>query len=135
MSDPQGYTPVPPPPAAPGDPKARWPEFLARIEADESLTKSEQAFLMIPQLVAVIGDTVVLAVPDEWSKNVLEQRLSPMLMAHLADLFGADIKKFSLFVDKTLENQPAPRPRHRALRSSPRSRTPRRPRRTGLRPR
>ncbi|GAA1958956.1 hypothetical protein GCM10009838_14010 [Catenulispora subtropica] len=108
MSDPQGYTPVPPPPAAPGDPKALWPEFVARVEADESLTKSEQAFLMIPQVVAVIGDTVVLAVPDEFSKNYLEQRLEPMLMAHLTAVLGGDIKKFSLFVDKTLENQPAP---------------------------
>ncbi|NUP53274.1 MAG: chromosomal replication initiator protein DnaA [Catenulispora sp.] len=108
MSDPQGYTPAPVPPAAPGDPKALWPEFVARVEADESLTKSEQAFLMIPHLVAVIGDTVVLAVPDEFSKNYLEQRLEPMLMAHLTAVLGGDIKKFSLFVDKTLENQPAP---------------------------
>ncbi|GAA2027754.1 hypothetical protein GCM10009839_28390 [Catenulispora yoronensis] len=108
MSDPQGYTPVPPPPAGPGDPKALWPEFVARVEADESLTKSEQAFLMIPQIVAVIGDTVVLAIPDEFSKNVLEQRLEPMLMAHLTAILGPDIKKFSLFVDKTLENPPAP---------------------------
>ncbi|OLE21513.1 MAG: chromosomal replication initiation protein DnaA [Catenulispora sp. 13_1_20CM_3_70_7] len=108
MSDPQGYTPVPQPHAAPADPKALWPEFVARVEADESLTKSEQAFLMIPVPVAVIGDTVVLAVPDEFSKNYLEQRLEPMLMAHLTAMFGADIKKFSLFVDKTIENQPAP---------------------------
>ncbi|MFD0639247.1 chromosomal replication initiator protein DnaA [Catenulispora yoronensis] len=121
MSDPQGYTPVPPPPAGPGDPKALWPEFVARVEADESLTKSEQAFLMIPQIVAVIGDTVVLAIPDEFSKNVLEQRLEPMLMAHLTAILGPDIKKFSLFVDKTLENPPAPRtPR------PPRRRPPRR---------
>src|SRR4051794_11925145 len=63
---------------------------------------------MIPVPVAVIGDTVVLAVPDEFSKNYLEQRLEPMLMAHLTAMFGADIKKFSLFVDKTIENQPAP---------------------------
>ncbi|MFL6112182.1 MAG: chromosomal replication initiator protein DnaA [Catenulispora sp.] len=108
MSDPQGYTPVPQPHPAPVDPKALWPEFVARVEADESLTKSEQAFLMIPVPVAVIGDTVVLAVPDEFSKNYLEQRLEPMLMAHLTAMFGADIKKFSLFVDKTIENQPAP---------------------------
>ena len=107
MSDPQGYTPAPAP-AAGGDPKALWPEFVARVEADESLTKSEQAFLMIPQIVAIIGDTVVLAVPDEFSKNYLEQRLEPMLMAHLTAVLGGDIKKFSLFVDKTLDDQPAP---------------------------
>jgi chromosomal replication initiator protein len=107
VSDPQGYTPVPPPAAAPGDATALWPHFRARVESDGSLTKSEQAFLMIPEARTVIGDTIVLAVPDDFSKNYLEQRLEPMLTTHLAAMFGPDIK-FSLFVDKAMENTPAP---------------------------
>ncbi|MEY9890571.1 chromosomal replication initiator protein [Catenulispora sp. MAP12-49] len=107
VSDPQGYTPVPHPPAAPGEATALWPHFRARVESDSSLTKSEQAFLMIPEARTVIGDTIVLAVPDDFSKNYLEQRLEPMLTTHLAAMFGPDIK-FSLFVDKAMENTPAP---------------------------
>ena len=107
MSDPQGYTPVPQPPAPPGDAIALWSQFRARVESDSSLTKSEQAFLMIPEAKTVIGDTIVLAVPDDFSKNYLEQRLEPMLSTHLAAMFGPDIK-FSLFVDKAMENTPAP---------------------------
>ena len=106
MSDPQGYTQLPQPQAAPADAKALWPQFRARVEADESLSKSELAFLMIPEAVAVIGDTIVLAVPDDFAKNVLETRLEPMLTAHLTSMFGAGIK-FSLFVDKTLDDPPA----------------------------
>ena len=34
---------------------------------------------MIPEARTVIGDTIVLAVPDDFSKNYLEQRLEPML--------------------------------------------------------
>ena len=109
MSDPQGYTPVPHPPAAPADAIALWSQFRARVEADGSLTKSEQAFLMIPEAKTVIGDTIVLAVPDDFSKNYLEQRLEPMLTTHLAAMFGPDIK-FSLFVDKAMENTPAAAP-------------------------
>ncbi|WP_194925508.1 chromosomal replication initiator protein DnaA [Catenulispora pinisilvae] len=105
VSDPQGYTPLPHPPAAPGDATALWPQFRVRVESDSSLTKSEQAFLMIPEARTVIGDTIVLAVPDDFSKNYLEQRLEPMLTTHLAAMFGPDIK-FSLFVDKAMENTP-----------------------------
>ena len=105
VSDPQGYTPLPHPPAAPGDATALWPQFRVRVESDGSLTKSEQAFLMIPEARTVIGDTIVLAVPDDFSKNYLEQRLEPMLTTHLAAMFGPDIK-FSLFVDKAMENTP-----------------------------
>ena len=109
VSDPQGYTPVPHPPAAPGDAIKLWPQFRARVESDGSLTKSEQAFLMIPEAKTVIGDTIVLAVPDDFSKNYLEQRLEPMLTTHLTAMFGPDIK-FGLFVDKAVENTPAPSP-------------------------
>src|SRR5262249_23627639 len=50
-----------------------------------------------------IGDTILLAVPDDFSKNYLEQRLEPMLTTHLAAMFGPDIK-FTLVVDKAMEN-------------------------------
>jgi len=71
VSEPLGYTPAPHPVASPADAIVLWSQFRARVEVDSSLTKSEQAFLMIPEARTVIGDTIVLAVPDDFSKNYL----------------------------------------------------------------
>ena len=95
------------PQAAPRDLKASWPEFLGRVERDEALSKSDRAFLMIPVPMALVGDTAVLAVPDEFVKNVLDARLGPMLEAHLGAVLGTDIT-VALAVDPTAEHAPPP---------------------------
>jgi chromosomal replication initiator protein len=106
LSEHVGFTPAPQPQAASRDLKAAWPEFLARVERDESLSKSDRAFLLIPAPMALVGDTALVVVADEFVKNVLESRLRPVFLTHLGAMFGPDIS-LAVAVDPNVDNAPS----------------------------
>ena len=55
------------------DLEAIWSRSLAVIE--ETVTPQQRAFVRLSTLDGVVGDTALLSVPNEFAKDVIEQRL------------------------------------------------------------
>jgi chromosomal replication initiator protein len=67
------------------DAAAIWAACLDSLEGSASTHK---AWLAQTRPVAVVGDTLVLAVPDEFVKEWVEQRYAPTMLASLARIAG-----------------------------------------------
>jgi chromosomal replication initiator protein len=77
---------------APGDFTAVWDSFLAGIDATDSVRAGDRAFLGVVVPMALVGDTALLSVGDEFSKGVLETRLRDLISAGLGRILGQEIR-------------------------------------------
>ncbi len=112
---------------APGDLAAVWAQAIASL-SDGSLTPQQKAFVKLTRPLGLVEDTALIAAPNEFTKDVLETRLRPMVVEALSELLGRDIK-LAVTVDPSIDPalddttdevadatyadaQEAPRPRH-----------------------
>ena len=69
---------------------AMWAQALSTL-ADGVLTPQQSAFVSLTRPLALIEDTVLLAAPNEFTKDVLETRLRPFVVSALSETLGREI--------------------------------------------
>ncbi|MFB6602544.1 chromosomal replication initiator protein DnaA [Streptomyces noursei] len=95
----------------PADLAAVWPrvlDHLLRSEAD-GLKPKDQDWLKRTQPLALVADTALLAVPNEFAKGVLEGRLAPLIGEALSHECGRPIR-IAITVDDSSEEPPTQQP-------------------------
>jgi chromosomal replication initiator protein len=87
--------------APPGDELlAVWARCLDAL--GESLPSQNLAFIRLSRLDAVVNDTALLAVPNEFAKDIIESRLRTVITAVLAEQLGHDVR-LAVVVDPSLD--------------------------------
>ena len=74
-----------------GDFSTVWRHFVAQLEAEGRLGPKDRAFLMLTVPIALVGNTVVLGVQDNYTKEKLEGSLRDLVAGGLAGLLGHQV--------------------------------------------
>ncbi|HTJ67239.1 MAG TPA: chromosomal replication initiator protein DnaA [Actinospica sp.] len=74
-----------------GDFSTVWKHFVAQLEAEGRLGPKDRAFLMLTVPIALVGNTVVLGVQDNYTKEKLEGSLRDLVAGGLARLLGHQV--------------------------------------------
>jgi chromosomal replication initiator protein len=82
---------------------AVWNSALNMVQ--DTMSAQQNAFLRLARLVGVIDNTVLLAVPNDFTKGVLEERLAAPLTDALSDQLGRDLH-LAVTVDPSLSGGP-----------------------------
>jgi chromosomal replication initiator protein len=103
----------------PEDAAGLWAQCLSSI--DRAAGPTHKAWLAQTRAVSVVGDTLVLAVPDEFVKDWVEQRYAPAVQDTLARVAGRamTIRVTVRELDDTPEDDTGPTPPGRQLPDSP----------------
>ena len=76
----------------PSDFATVWGAFLARVDAADAISPGDRAFLGVIVPMALVGDTALLSVGDEFSKGVLETKLRDLITSGLGRILGQEIR-------------------------------------------
>jgi chromosomal replication initiator protein len=68
-----------------------WTRTLAGL-ADGTLSPQHRAFLRLTRPVALVGDTVLIAAPNDFARDVIENRLRAVLTEAISDELGSDVQ-------------------------------------------
>jgi len=74
-----------------GDFTMVWKHFVAQLEAEGQPGPKDRAFLMLTVPIALIGETAVLGVQDNYTKEKLEGNLRDLVAGGLARLLGHQV--------------------------------------------
>ena len=77
-----------------------WNTALASL-TDQELPAQQRAFVTLTQPLGLVGDTALVAAPNDFTKDVLETRLRPIVVRTLTDTIGHDIR-LAVTVDPSL---------------------------------
>ncbi len=83
-----------------------WGATLSGL-ADGSLSPQHRAFLRLTRPMAAVGDTVLIAAPNDFARDVIENRLRVVLTEALSDQLGHDVQ-IAVTVDPTAAGSPTP---------------------------
>ena len=75
-----------------GDFSTVWKHFVAHLEASGQLGPKDRAFLTLTVPIALVGDTAVLGVQDNYTKDKLEGNLRDLVAGGLAGLLGHEVR-------------------------------------------
>jgi chromosomal replication initiator protein len=78
-----------------------WRRALTRLD-DAGLSDREKAFVGLGKLVGVLGQTAVLAVPNDYTKSTIEHGLSDAVTRALSAVLGHEVN-LAVSVDSNLE--------------------------------
>ncbi|MCX4512000.1 chromosomal replication initiator protein DnaA [Streptomyces sp. NBC_01619] len=94
----------------PADLAAVWPRVLEQLlgEGQQGIEPKDKQWIERCQPLALVADTALLAVPNEWGKRVLEGRLAPLISETFSRECGRPIR-IAITVDDTA-GEPAPPP-------------------------
>ncbi|MCX6414534.1 MAG: DnaA/Hda family protein, partial [Actinobacteria bacterium] len=84
----------------PADLTAVWAQALSTL-ADGVLTPQQRAFVSLTRPLALVEDTVLIAAPNEFTKDVLETRLRPFVVSALSETLGREIR-LAVTVDSSI---------------------------------
>ncbi|MEU8525344.1 MULTISPECIES: chromosomal replication initiator protein DnaA [Streptomyces] len=78
----------------PADLAAVWPRVLEQLlgEGQQGIEPKDKQWIERCQPLALVADTALLAVPNEWGKRVLEGRLAPLISDTLSRECGRPIR-------------------------------------------
>ncbi|MFH9134895.1 chromosomal replication initiator protein DnaA [Streptomyces sp. NPDC017524] len=120
----------------PADLAAVWPRVLEQLlgEGQQGIEPKDKQWIERCQPLALVADTALLAVPNEWGKQVLEGRLAPLLGETLTRECGRPIR-IAITVDDSAGEPPSPPapPMHQSHQSQQGHRYPGQPRDDGPR--
>ncbi|MDO8307584.1 MAG: chromosomal replication initiator protein DnaA [Actinomycetota bacterium] len=68
-----------------------WATAIATL-SDGSLTPQQRAFVDLTRPIGLVNDTALIAAPNEFTKDVLETRLRPVIVEALSATLGRDIR-------------------------------------------
>ncbi|MFI2431638.1 chromosomal replication initiator protein DnaA [Streptomyces sp. NPDC018693] len=94
----------------PADLAAVWPRVLEQLLGEgrgQGVESKDEHWLRRTQPLALVADTALLAVPNEFAKNVLEGRLAPIVSDTLSRECGRPIR-IAITVDDSAGEPPAP---------------------------
>ena len=80
-----------------------WHNALTALDAD-GLPPTQRAFLRQAKFVGLLDQTALLAVPDEFTKDILETRVRQQVVAALSSQLGSDIR-LAVTVDPALRTE------------------------------
>jgi chromosomal replication initiator protein len=89
-------------PATPAELARLWNNSIERLAAQGELSPQFQAWITLTRPLAVVEDTVLIAAPHAYARDVLESRLRPALTAAIAAEIGREVR-----VAVTVETMPA----------------------------
>ncbi|MFI5756049.1 chromosomal replication initiator protein DnaA [Streptomyces sp. NPDC051569] len=92
----------------PADLAAVWPRVLEQLlrEGQQGIEPKDKQWIERCQPLALVADTALLAVPNEWGKRVLEGRLAPLISETLSHECGRPIRIAITVDDSTGEPTP-----------------------------
>ena len=70
---------------------AMWIAALNTL-SDGTLSPQQKAFVSLTRPLGLVEDTVLIAAPNEFTKDVLETRLRPLVSSALSDIVGREIR-------------------------------------------
>ena len=73
------------------DLESLWAHAIEGL-ADSTVTPQQRAWLRTTRPLGLLDGTALLAAPNEFTKDVLETRLRPMITTALSGLLGRDIR-------------------------------------------
>ncbi|MGW5673823.1 chromosomal replication initiator protein DnaA [Streptomyces sp. NPDC003860] len=93
----------------PADLAAVWPRVLEQLLAEgaQGVEPKDKQWVERCQPLALVADTALLAVPNEWGKRVLEGRLAPLISETLSRECGRPIR-IAITVDESVAGPAAP---------------------------
>ncbi|MFF1261896.1 MULTISPECIES: chromosomal replication initiator protein DnaA [unclassified Streptomyces] len=94
----------------PADLAAVWPRVLEQLLGEgrgQGVETKDEHWIRRCQPLALVADTALLAVPNEFAKGVLEGRLAPVVAETLSRECGRPIR-IAITVDDSVGEQPAP---------------------------
>ncbi|MFJ9865458.1 chromosomal replication initiator protein DnaA [Streptomyces sp. NPDC101165] len=94
----------------PADLAAVWPRVLEQLLGEgrgQGVEAKDEHWIRRCQPLALVADTALLAVPNEFAKNVLEGRLAPIVSETLSRECGRPIR-IAITVDDSAGESPAP---------------------------
>ena len=68
-----------------------WEAAMASL-TDEELPAQQRAFVTLTQPLGLVGDTALVAAPNDFTKDVLETRLRPIVVRALTATIGQDVR-------------------------------------------
>ena len=68
-----------------------WAQAIASL-SDGSLTPQQRAFVQLTRPMGLVSDTALIAAPNEFTKDVLETRLRPVVVTALSEILGREIR-------------------------------------------
>jgi chromosomal replication initiator protein len=68
-----------------------WEAAMASL-SEQELPAQQRAFVTLTQPLGLVGDTALVAAPNEFTKDVLETRLRPIVVRALTATIGQDIR-------------------------------------------
>ncbi|MFC3347911.1 chromosomal replication initiator protein DnaA [Streptomyces echinoruber] len=107
----------------PADLAAVWPRVLEQLLGEgrgQGVEAKDEHWIRRTQPLALVADTALLAVPNEFAKNVLEGRLAPVVSETLSRECGRPIRIAITVDDSAGEPSPPPAPSSPKLPSQPR---------------
>ncbi|MFJ9807436.1 chromosomal replication initiator protein DnaA [Streptomyces sp. NPDC101158] len=103
----------------PADLAAVWPRVLEQLLGDgQGIEPKDKQWIERCQPLALVADTALLAVPNEYGKQVLEGRLAPLISEALTRACGRPIR-IAITVDDSV-GEPAPPARQQPQPQQPR---------------
>ncbi|MDX3852920.1 chromosomal replication initiator protein DnaA [Streptomyces sp. AK02-01A] len=95
----------------PADLAAVWPRVLEQLlrEGQQGVEPKDKQWIERCQPLALVADTALLAVPNEWGKRVLEGRLAPLISETLSHECGRPIR-IAITVDDSVGEPTPPAP-------------------------
>ena len=84
-----------------GDLTEVWATAIASL-SDGSLTPQQRAFVALTRPMGLVEDTALIAAPNEFTKDVLETRLRPMVVEALSRTLGREIR-LAVTVDPSID--------------------------------
>ncbi|WP_344078140.1 chromosomal replication initiator protein DnaA [Streptomyces crystallinus] len=95
----------------PADLAAVWPRVLEQLlsEGQQGIEPKDKQWIERCQPLALVADTALLAVPNEWGKRVLEGRLAPLISDTLSRECGRPIR-IAITVDDSVGEPPGAGP-------------------------
>ncbi|MFJ2673870.1 chromosomal replication initiator protein DnaA [Streptomyces sp. NPDC087525] len=95
----------------PADLAAVWPRVLEQLlrEGQQGVEPKDKQWIERCQPLALVADTALLAVPNEWGKRVLEGRLAPLISETLSHECGRPIR-IAITVDDSAAEPTPPAP-------------------------
>ncbi len=80
-----------------------WETALNHLRADPTMAAQQQAFVELTRPVTIVDDMVVIAAPNDFTRDILATRLEPQVRKALSQAIGRDIR---LAITVDAENAP-----------------------------
>ena len=77
-----------------------WTRAIGGL-GDDALTAQQRAFVSLTRPLALVEDTALVAAPNEFTKDVLETRLRPLVVSALSNALGREIR-LAISVDPSI---------------------------------